>query len=695
MVIKPFQSDALDGLRSKEQLELLNAIDSLRSQGISRYVSLPQIIVCGDQSSGKSSVLEAISGVPFPVKSNLCTRFPIELVLRKTPLPSVNVSIVPHESRSKSEKIQLGSFHERLNGFEGLPTLIENAKAAMSISTHGKAFSRDLLRVEVSGPDHPQLTIVDLPGLIHSETKNQSEADIKLVQQVVRSYMEEPRSIILAVVSAKNDYANQIVLKLARAADKLGTRTLGVITKPDTLVPGSESESQFVALAENKDVHFHLGWHVLKNMDSEKGQSALAERDASEKEFFSNGSWTSLPQSVRGIEDLRMRLSKLLLGQISTELPGLINDIRTKIKNCRQRLDKLGTPRITVEDQRLYLLSISSKFQSLVQAAIDGTYTDPFFGSADSRQGYQRRIRAVIRNLSEDFVKDITQHGHKRQIVQPGEEDSVPDGVTPITREDFKKRIQQLMQKTRGRELPTTFNPMIVTDLFLEQSAPWEAITAKHIEKVWTAVKTFLSFISAYVADPETSKALIQQIFEPALSQLYENLKEKTLETLKPHKTGHPITISNKFTASLRTEIMDQNTDKIEAALKSFFGVSTLSTSARLSNSYYDLQDLLYKIVQCTLPDIPNSACSDALDRMEAYYKVALERFIDDIAVEAIEAKLITPLHNIFTPIAVTTMSTDLLAAIAGESDESRIQREKSTKQLDILTKGYETCERF
>lgn len=92
--------------------------------------------------------------------------------------------------------------------------------------------------------------------------------------------MKEPRSIILAVVSAKNDYANQIVLKLARAADKKGNRTLGVITKPDTLVAGSESEVMYVSLARNQDVEFRLGWHVLKNMDSETGAFSLADRDA-------------------------------------------------------------------------------------------------------------------------------------------------------------------------------------------------------------------------------------------------------------------------------------------------------------------------------------------------------------------------------------------------------------------------------
>ncbi len=70
--------------------------------------------------------------------------------------------------------------------------------------------------------------------------------------------MKEPRSIILAIISAKNDYANQIVLKLARAANKRGNRTLGVITKPDTLIADSKSKAMYVSLARNQDVEFCL-----------------------------------------------------------------------------------------------------------------------------------------------------------------------------------------------------------------------------------------------------------------------------------------------------------------------------------------------------------------------------------------------------------------------------------------------------
>ncbi|KAI4219205.1 MAG: hypothetical protein L6R40_008732, partial [Gallowayella cf. fulva] len=579
------------------------------------------IIVCGDQSSGKSSVLEAISGVSFPTKSNLCTRFPTELILRKTSHIGVSVSIVPHHSRSESEQLSLSSFHEKLDGFDGLPTLIENSKAAMGISTHGKAFSRDLLRIEVSGPDRPHLTIVDLPGLIHSETKQQSASDVELVQDVVQSYMKEPRSIILAVVSAKNDYANQIVLKLARIADKKGNRTLGVITKPDTLISGSESEAMYVSLARNQDVEFRLGWHVLKNMDSELGEWSLTDRDVKEEAFFMQGIWEEVSGSLLGVDKLRNRLSKVLLGQIAAELPGLIDEIEIKSNACRSRLDKLGEPRATLDEQRRYLLNISQLFQSLVKASVDGTYNHPFFENAESETGYQKRIRAVMQNLNLDFAEHIAKRGHRREITSPKDTGRVSGGIVLISRDKFLDHIQRLMSRTRGRELPGTFNPMIVADLFLEQSNPWETITRSHIDRVWKAAKEFLSLAATYIADAATSKALFQKIFEPALDQLLESLNAKTTELLTPHQKSHPITYNHYFTEALQKVRNERSKSEYSSIVKNFFGVSSLESSLYI-NQHKDLSQLVTALVQSTEPDMNRFACSEALDCMEAYYKV-------------------------------------------------------------------------
>ena len=623
MVLKPFQTDALNGLCAPDQLDLLNSIDCLRSQGISHYVSLPQIIVCGDQSSGKSSVLEAVSGVSFPVKSNLSTRFPTELVLRKTSQMGVTVSIVPHQARTESERLALSGFHEKLEGFEGLPNLIDNAKAAMGISTHGKAFSKDLLRVEVSGPDRPHLTIVDLPGLIHSETKHQSASDVELVQDVVQSYMKAPRSVILAVVSAKNDYANQIVLKLARAADKQGTRTLGVITKPDTLIAGSESEAMYVSLAKNQDVHFRLGWHVLKNMDSEKGKWTLANRDIEEKDFFAQGIWEDMSRSLLGVEKLRSRLSKVLLAQIAAELPSLIDEIEVKSSSCRDRLARLGKPRATLAEQQLYLFQLGQSFQSLVKAAVDGTYNDPFFGDARSESGYQKRIRAVTQNLNQDFADDITRRGHRREVTESNDKDRIPTDVIPLSRNEYIDHVKDLMKRTKSRELPGTFNPMIVSDLFLEQSAPWGAMTRSHVDKVWNAAREFLGHVATHIADATTSKALFREIFEPALSQLLKNLKEKTAELLNPHQRSHPITYNQDFSESLQKLRNERNRNEYSNIVQQSFGISSLQSS-HCCKQYHDLHQLVNNLLQRTEPDMNRFACSEALDCMHAYYKVKI-----------------------------------------------------------------------
>ena len=621
MVLKPFQTDALNGLCAPDQLDLLNSIDCLRSQGISHYVSLPQIIVCGDQSSGKSSVLEAISGVSFPVKSNLSTRFPTELVLRKTSQMGVTVSIVPHQApRRESERRALSDFHEKLEGFEGLPNLIENAKAAMGISTR-KAFSKDLLRVEVSGPDRPHLTIVDLPGLIHSETKQQSASDVKLVQDVVQSYMKAPRSVILAVVSAKNDYANQIVLKLARAADKKGIRTLGVITKPDTLIAGSESEAMYISLAKNQDVEFRLGWHVLKNMDSEKGPWTLSDRDVKEKEFFAQGIWEDMSRSLLGVENLRSRLSKVLLAQIATELPSLIDEIEVKSSACRDRLARIGEPRATLSEQQLYLFQLSQSFQSLVKAAVDGTYNDPFFGDARSEPGYQKRIRAVMQNLNQDFADDISRRGHRREVTESNGQGRVPTGVIPLSRDEYINHIEALMKRTKSRELPGTFNPMIVSDLFLEQSAPWDAITQSHVDKVWNATREFLGHVAAYIADDTTFKALFREIFEPELSKLLNLLNEKSAELLRPHQRSHPITYNQDFSENLHKLRKERNQNEYSNIVQSFFGAYSLQETHHCRSSH-DLRQLVTTLVQRTEPDMNRFACSEALNYMEAYYKV-------------------------------------------------------------------------
>jgi hypothetical protein len=227
----------------------------------------------------------------------------------------------------------------------------------------------------------PKLTLVDLPGLIHSDNKQQSLADVELISGLVLSYMKNLRSVVLAVVTAKNDHALQIILKRAKEVDPKGLRTLGLITKPDTLPRGSDSEADFINLASNDNINFQLGWHVVKNRDYDSRQSSSEERDQSEKSFFLEGVWKELPQDMVGVESLHERLSKILIEQIKRYLPNLMEDMQSNLKECKKKLLKLGDSYDTPKKQCQFLLRLSESFQTLCRAAIDSNYNHRFFSN--------------------------------------------------------------------------------------------------------------------------------------------------------------------------------------------------------------------------------------------------------------------------------------------------------------------------
>ena len=619
------RGDHLRQLQSSDQLKLLDEIDKLRSQGISHYISLPQLIVCGDQSSGKSSTLEAISGISFPTKDNLCTRFATEVILRKAKDVNVAVSIVPSQTRSEDECKRLLGFRETLDNFQDFPSLVDKANDLMGISGTGNAFSNDVLRVEVSGPDRPHLTIVDLPGMIHSENKVQTAADVALVLGMVRQYMENKRSIILAVVSAKNDYANQIVLKLAKEVDPAGGRTLGIITKPDTLSAGSESEAGFIGLAMNEDVNFRLGWHVLRNRDYESRNSTTGARDIAETVFFSQGVWKDLPRQAVGIVTLRERLSKVLLDQIKAELPSLVDDIQNGVDDCQGKLNKLGGPRSTLDEQRLFLLRISQSFQSLCKAAVDGTYGDSFFEDPRSQKGYDKRLRAGVQNLGIRFAEKMRIKGHHREIVDANE--GKKGGR--VTRDDFIDEISKLLTTSRGRELPGMFNPLVVGDIFCEQSKPWEGIARDHLHSTWNCVKYFLELTLAHLTDDVTADHLFKEVIDPIMNRKKNQIDDKLQELLAQNQ-GHPITYNHYFTETIQKVRQERMEKDAMGRLQSILGsnvnrpIKQTDTLDSLSPDDLKVSNLLAALTPSNEANMDRYACSEILICMEAYYKVSL-----------------------------------------------------------------------
>ena len=681
-------------LQSTAHRDLLDIIDTLRSQGLSRHVDLPQIIVCGDQSSGKSSALEAISGMSFPTKDNLCTRFATELILRRSSITGVKICIIPGDDRSNEEKKRLSEFAAAFEN-EDVGKVVDAAKTAMGLTGNGKVFSNDILRIEISGPAQPHLTIVDLPGLFLAGNRDQSDADARVVEELVLSYMKKPRTIILAVVSAKSDFALQQVTRHARIQDPTGSRTLGLITKPDTLDIGSDSEKFYVELAQNKDVKFQLGWHVLRNRSYATRESSAAQRNVEEAEFFSKGVWASLKASQKGAAALQSRLSDVLRDQILLQLPTVLSEIGKGIEESKRSLKLLGESRASLAEQRRYLVKAGSEFSSLMRAAVDGTYTDPFFKLTNNPSVC--RLRAFVQNELAEFATRMTLKGHALIILESGQTATTAKqaGSTAqvVQRDEYlKTTVMSLIKKSRGRELPGTYNPLIVGELFAQQCKPWKRLILELIKTIKTNVSKMIAAALFHVTDGATGRNISTNLINPQIQIVGDKLRSKVEELLEPHLSGHPITYNHYLTDNFQKVQGERNSKLLEAKLLNLGGI-------RYSGNQYTLtmenaKEVAKSLATVIKTDIDKFACSMAVDMAEAYYKVAIKKIIDDVSVLAIEQCLMQALPGLFSSDVACNLDDETVMKIAGESADSIKERSLLEKKLAVLKKGMLELER-
>ncbi|KAF4121448.1 Dynamin central region [Geosmithia morbida] len=676
-----------NSLLTEDHRGVLDTIDSLRSKGIGKYVDLPQIIVCGDQSSGKSSVLEAISGLSFPTKDALCTRFATELVLRRSSETTAKFSILPGSDRTDSEKKKLSSFRHTTSDLD-LAKVIGDAQELMGLNGKDRVFSTDILRVELSSPTQPHLTLVDLPGLFLAGNKTQSLEDAKMVEHLVLSYMEQPRSIILAVVSAKSEFALQQVTQRAREKDPDGHRTVGLITKPDTLDEGSESQTSYLELAHNRDVEFRHGWHVVRNRDFKSRNSSRAERDAAEEAFFSSGVWSSLSPAQLGIQSLITKLSKLLYDHTLSNLPEVLQEVDSGISSCRQSLQKLGHGRESTRDQIMYLVRLSQSFNALVDASARGDYYDPsFFKDSKSEVGYQRRLRARVQNCLIDFSKAMFAKGKAVTIVDDPEKVSETSEPRRVLRQDYIYEVSIVMARNRGRELPGSFNPLMIQELFAAQCQPWKSLAQDCIDAVLEAAQDILQSAIEHVADEVTAERLLLDVIKSSFQDIRLVVQEKLDELLYPHLEGHPIT----YNIYLINKIQEVKQDRHkEGLLKSFRDCVNLDEKDREGAAYTftDMERVFTNVQAFTMPDLEYGASETAVDFMEEYYNVAYQKFTDDVGVLAIEQCVIRRLASVLSADSVLEMEEKKVNDLASESPETLVLRKRLTEKLEVLEAG-------
>ncbi|KAI4877136.1 hypothetical protein NFI96_026490 [Prochilodus magdalenae] len=349
----------------------IDLIDSLRLLGIEEDLALPTIAVIGDQSSGKSSVLEALSGVALPRGSGIVTRCPLELKLRK-------IRGGVHWRAAISYKEEYIEFDD--------PSLVEGyvEEAQNELAGDGVGICDDLITLEIMSPDVCDLTLIDLPGIARVPVKGQPDDIGDQIKHLIQSFIEKSETINLVVVPCNVDIATTEALKMAQEVDPEGKRTLAILTKPDLVDKGTEKN--VLDVVRNQVIPLSKGYIIVKCRGQKQidEKISLAEATRVERDFFKRHEHFGclLNEEKATVQCLATKLTQDLVDHIKKSLPLLSEQIKKQLWDLRKDLSQCEAgPPLDPQKRKEFFITTLMKFNDKINrlASGEGDYDDNLF----------------------------------------------------------------------------------------------------------------------------------------------------------------------------------------------------------------------------------------------------------------------------------------------------------------------------
>lgn len=620
---------------------MLDLVDKLRSiEKIEKAIPLPQIVVVGQQSSGKSSVLQAISGIQFPIEAGICTQFPTEIILRREDVVRTkayirHASTVSDQQRSGFETFAMEWHNTELSR---LPEIIDGAQKILQL-TERKRFADESLVLEISGPDQEHLTLIDLPGLFVSTQQGQSSSDITLVNEIAKRYVSNTRAVVLAVISGRNDFENQLILENLKLDISFRKRTLGVITAPDLVEPGSRQESECIQLVQHDPRGLGYGWHVLRNLSGPERSAQGVDRDDIEAQFFQQTApWNRISSNCVGSQELKKRLSSILKKKIAESLPEIQQEVDLKLEQIYVGLRALGEARQSPGELRNYLCKRADMFEDEMRVMLSGL--PPAF---PDRTNQTPTLRAFVQSKHELFAQEMFDRASTWQLDPNGQGtheqleqiwNGHPNGIVVVNHGVMADFILKKMSQHRGRELSNLPHPDWAAKIFRAQSQRWLKIAQNYGDTIYREMSNRIYQAIERVVEEDTADKLLHGIVEPALRRRKRLLDEKLQEL------HHPYTLSSIYCAS-------RNYVTFVEELPLVGGTHQYSQSCHL--------------LRCA----------------NAFYRVSVDVFTENVISLGVERSLLIDIASILRRDLFYKMSDEELERLGGESDETKRCRQR------------------
>ncbi|KAF4122562.1 dynamin 1-like protein [Geosmithia morbida] len=365
----------------EDLLSTVNKLQDLTFNTIGNdSLDLPQIVVVGSQSAGKSSVLENIVGRDFlPRGAGICTRRPLILqLINVTDDESASDPVNdPYRSASSARRSEWAEFthipNRRFTDFSDVKREIENETSR--VAGNNKGINRQPINLKIYSPHVLNLTLVDLPGLTKVPIGDQPSDIEKQTRNLISEYIAKPNSIVLAVSPANVDLVNSEALKLARHVDPLGRRTIGVLTKVDLMDHGTNA----LDILSGRVYPLKLGFIGVVNRSQSDIQSSKPMEDAlqAEMDFFKHHPAYRNIASRCGTRFLAKTLNTTLMSHIRERLPDIKARLNTLMGQTQQELASYGDMQFSGKEHRgSLILQQMTRFASSFISSIDGTSSE-------------------------------------------------------------------------------------------------------------------------------------------------------------------------------------------------------------------------------------------------------------------------------------------------------------------------------
>ncbi|KAF9168192.1 hypothetical protein DFQ26_000759 [Actinomortierella ambigua] len=550
---------------------LIDQIYKIRSDGVAGKLSIPRLAIIGDQSSGKSSTLESFTQLPFPHGEGMCTRFAIQVNMRR------DVSLKEDQlSASIEGAIEFNKKYEKGGSRAEFRGIIDDATGILC--SDSVPISDKMLEITLRGPNQAPLTLVDLPGLINQPLDQHGKDLPKKIKEINCRFIREPRTIIIAVIPASNDFETSGILNEAEIHDPTHERTIPIITKPDLM----RESKQWMSVILNKSKNMPLGYLVMCNKTYDDDKTWDHAR-AKEAEFFKSGMWSQVDPQRKGRLAVRNFLGRLLYDHICKELPAFKDEIRSALEVHKKELKDMGVPvtDMTLAREMLLIanLKLQDKVQKFLRADYDTSYMEAYWrkekkislsSSSDGGQNGNENAEGGDGEIGDHGVAEDASESRRSSKVRQGGESthfvcSSLLGLYQEYRTAMRNNLEcvtiteTLQQVTlyKGLEMPgfisfTTFKNVYNTH-YLEG---WKRLTKEYVSRMHVHLTDALRDYIIHVAEGSTVKVFTREFNK------FSREQGKQIETTVSDIFGDeavPFTLNRQFIEAVHKERSKNN----------------------------------------------------------------------------------------------------------------------------------------